>query len=274
MEISNSILSENASDVPPSSQQNEIVKLVAKIINFPISNDWSIVDQNEHLVLVHYSDTADMNMYGILRGVLVDTEVGAVIADSFGYTPTTIASSLTSVDGNLTLRDKNNTSHVLPIGNIIIKPVFEGIVMRIIWHKKKCYQITYRKINPYRSRWGYSKTFTSLYQEAGGPAPEQLFDTTKSYSNTVYDFLIVDQSFLIASRQRVNKPYLVFLTKRTMNIKRPVDETASGTIKFEMREKITGIVNESFILNVKSFTLEEANKHLMFGYYNKFDIKS
>jgi len=251
---------------------DELSQRVANILGLTDVHGWYVCDTDGDLAMVHYADDADMNMYGHLRGLLIDMEVGAIIADSFGYTPTAVASEIHESNGHITVKDKTNIFHTFGINDVIIKRVFEGVLIRVIWHKNQCYRITHRKIHPIRSRWGSSKSFISMYEEAGGPTVDQLFDTTKPYSNTCYDFLVVDQSLLVGTRQKVHKPYLVCLAQRTMNIKRPVDEVAPGRASFTTTDVIGGAVTESLIHDPQHLSIEEANHHLRFGYYNAFNV--
>lgn len=252
---------------------DDITKRAAEIIGLNDLSSWSVVDSDENKALVHYRDDADKAVYGHLRGVLLDLENGDVIADSFGYTPTAVALELKSTDNILSVKDTNGCVHDFTLDNVIIKKVFEGVVIRVIWHNSKLYRITHRKINPVRSRWGSAKSFISMYEEAGGPTAEQLFDTSKPYSSTCYDFLVVDQCLLVGTRQRVNVPYIIFLAKREMDIKRPVDQVAIGNPTFETTKEMTGSVTKSVIHDPPSLTLEEANAHLKFGYYDEFTVQ-
>lgn len=250
---------------------DELTRRVADILGLPDTNGWSVIDTCEHLAMVHYTEDADMNIYGKLRGILVDTEVGVIIADSFGYTPAAVSSKINENNGQITIMDKENNNHVFNPNEIVIKRVFEGVVIRVIWHKGHCYRITHRKINPIRSRWGSAKSFISMYEEANGPTADQLFDTTKPYSNTCYDFLVVDQSLLVGTRQKVTNPYLVYLSQRTMNINRPAEEMAPGRASFVTTNIMGGEINKSIIHEPKQLSIEEANHHLNFGYYNSFE---
>lgn len=275
IEIANTTSGVNNTPVLPfildaSYKGDDVTRRAAEILNLTDTHGWSVIDTDNGLAMVHYNDDADMNAHGDLRGLLLDLEVGAVIADSFGYTPTAVASELTASDGNLTVRDKDGVNHIFSLEDVVVKRVFEGVVIRVIWHGGKCYRITHRKINPVRSRWGSSKSFISMYEDAGGPSAEQLFDTTKLYSSTCYDFLVVDQSLLVGTRQKVNKPYIVCLTQRTMDVKRPAEEVAPGRASFVTTNAIGGAVNESMIHEPKQLSLVEANHHLKFGYYNEF----
>lgn len=260
---------------------DEVTRQVADILGFTDIQGWSVIDHDVEakLALVHYNDgfhdksLDNMKDYGDLRGVLVDLEVGAVIADSFGYTPTSIKSELVATDDSLAIRDTDDETHIFDMKTAVIKRVFEGVVIRAIWHKSKLYLITHRKINPIRSRWGSAKSFLTMYEEAHGPTAEQLFDITKPYSSTCYNFLVVDHSLLVGTRQKVTAPYLVYLAERQMDIKRPAEEVAPGKGDFVTSDNIGGSVLESFIHKPKPLTLEEANHHLKFGYYNSFAIE-
>ena len=252
---------------------DETTRRAAEILAMPDIHGWTVVDSDEDTALVHYRDDADKSVYGHIRGLFLDLEVGAVIADSFGYTPTAVASELTETEGCVVIKDKEGVTHNFPIGEAIVKRVFEGVVIRVIWRKNKLYRITHRKINPVRSRWGSSKSFIEMYEAAGGPTAEQLFDTTKPYSSTCYDFLVVDQSLLVGSRQKVDKPYIVCLAQRNMDIKRPEEEVALGRASFITSETISGAVTESMIHDPKQLSIEEANRHLKYGYYNEFPVE-
>src|SRR5437763_8501385 len=204
-----------------------LTRRVCDILGCKDIQSWSIIDTFEDLALVHYEEDSDMTTYGHLRGILVDIETGAIIADSFGYTPTALANKIEDNDGIISIKDKDDVNHIFS-GDYHIKRIFEGVVIRVIWYKSKLYRITHKKINPVRSRWGSSKPFISMYEEAGGPSAEQLFDTSKPYSSTCYHFLVVSPELLVGSRQKVSCPYIVCIAQHTMDLKRPVNDVAPG----------------------------------------------
>ncbi len=251
---------------------DDLTKRCMEILELPSVDGWEVVDSIDHLALVHYKPDADMNQFGSIRGLLLDLEVGAVIAGSFGYTPTVVTNSLTAIDGKISVVDTDGNTHNFTLDDCVMKVVFEGVVIRVLWHKGQLYRITHRKINPFRSRWGSAKSFITMYEEANGPTAEQLFDTTKPYSSTYYDFLVVDQGLLVGTRQKVTKPYIVCLAQRTANIKRPDEEVAVGQPTFEKVTTIGGSVDESLIHDPQNLSLDEANNHLKSGYYNEYPI--
>lgn len=258
---------------------SEFQQKVCSILGLTSVKGWSIVDTSDDLALVHYSDSEDPYQYGHLRGVLVDTEAGAIVSDSFGYTPSAVYHCLPEIIGDsekvIGIFDENQILHKFDVDKMSIKRAFEGVVLRCLWHKGKFYQITHKKINSQRSRWGSAKTFIQMYQEAGGPTAEQLFDTTKPFSSTVYSFIVVDTPLLVATKQIVNKPYIVFVESKDFDLKRPVDEVAQGNPISTVSE-ITSTVDQPFIHAPKELTIKEANEFLQGGYHgfhNHFDIR-
>lgn len=249
----------------------EITKKVSTVLQLPVNDNWGVIDVEDNLALVHYKASANMEVYGHLRGVLIDLEVGAILADSFsGYTPVAVTQTLSVMNNKIFIKDQNLKVHVFEAGKTIIKRIFEGVVIRVIWHKGKLYRITHKKINPERSHWGPTDNFLSMYEKAQGPKAEDLFDVSKPFSNTCYHFFLVDDSLLIGSRQRVNKPYLVLIAQRIMDIKRPEDQVAVGIPKFKTTDTIGSTVDESIIHTPMPLSVIEANNHLRYGYYEEF----
>ncbi|CAH6419484.1 3 phosphatase [uncultured virus] len=244
---------------------------VAEILGLPGIQGWTITDVDDNLAMVHYTDDADTVLYGHLRGILVDLEKGAIVATSFGHTPTAVASELVETNGVITVKDTTGDLHTFETANSSIKRVFEGVVIRVARHKGRSKRMTHRKINAQRSHWGSSPTFLSMYEEAGGPTDEQLFDLRYPYSSTVYVFMIRDKSLSVGARQKITRPCAVYLARYEMDLKRPEEEVAPGIANFTTSPLIGGEVNESFIHEPKSLTIEEANNHLKYGYYNAFD---
>lgn len=244
----------------------------AEILNIPNTDAWSVVQQQGNLVMVHYKDDADMKVYGNIRGCLIDIASKAILSDSFGYTPTAVASELTASEGVISIKDKDGQCHTFNQDEVIVKRAYDGVVVRVIWYGGKCYRFTHRRINADRSRWGPSKPFISMYEEAGGPSPEQLFDTSKPYSSTCYYFLVVDRALIVGTRQMISAPYIVFLDQRSIDTKRPSEEVAPGCPTFVTTDTVSGTVNTSHILVPEQLTLEKATRHLKYGYFEEFQV--
>jgi len=254
-------------------QGDELTQKVAEILKVDTNSGWSVVDTFENLAMVHYNEDANMNLVGHLRGVLVDLEKELIITDSFGYTPTIVSDKIEFKNGHLNMIDKEGNGFIFNESNVIINKLYEGVVIRVIWYNNKCFFLTHKKINPIKSRWGSSKYFLDMYKEANGPTAEQLFDTSKPYSNTCYFFLVVDKSLFVGTRQQVENPFISFLLKKTLNINRDNSECTGGIGSFNISNNMCGINNKSCIVKPENLTVEEANAHLTYGYYKKFDVK-
>ena len=277
--VPNPIVGETQTDVPfvfdTSYKGDEIKVHAGRIVGMTDPHGWYVAEAQDDMAILHYEDDADMSTHGHLRGTLVDLETDAIIADSFGHTPTAICSELVIVNNCIVVKDTEGVVHVFDMAHlldpVVMKRVFEGVVLRALWRKGKFHLITHKRIDASRSKWGSYKYFLTMYEEAGGPTAEQLFDTSKPFSSTTYDFLVVDQGLLVGTRQRVNKPYIVCLAQRTIDPKRPADQVAPGRATFTRNERIGWSVNESLIHDPKGLTLAEANHHLKYGYYNPFE---
>lgn len=250
-----------------------LTKRCAEIIGMKDLTGWSVIDTYENLALVHYNPKTDFQKFGRIRGLLLDTESGDIIADSFGYTPIAICDEIIPIDDNVSITDIDGINHkfLLTDKDVYVKRVFEGVVIRVIWYNNKMYRITHKKINPTRSKWGNSKRFLDIYDESNGPTAEQLFDTTKSYSSTCYHFLAVDSSLLVATRQKMTVPYLVYIESQEVILQKPETDIAPGIPTFPLIEKISGTVRESGIYNPRQLNINEVNRYLKYGYYNRYD---
>ena len=246
-----------------------LTRRCAEIIGMSDLTGWSVIDTYENLALVHYNPKTDFQKFGHIRGLLLDTESGDIIADSFGYTPIAIYDEITATDDVVSITDTDGVNHkfLLSDKDVYVKRVFEGVVIRVIWYNNKMYRITHKKINPVRSKWGNSKRFLDIYDESNGPTAEQLFDTTKPYSSTCYHFLAVDGTLLVATRQKVLAPYLVYIERQEVSLQKPVDDIAIGTPTFPLIEQIKGTVSISGIYNPRELNINQVNRYLKYGYY-------
>lgn len=250
-----------------------VTQRVLEITGFGGITGWSVLetvkDEEEvpELALIHYNDDGT-DAYGHVRGDVIDLEVGTVIAKSFGHTPTAVVERLVDADGALNIKDTEGRMHVFDAATCSIKRGVECVVFRAIKRKGKMHLFTHKRLTPDRSRWGSSPYFVSMYQEAGGPTEEQLFDPSKPFSSTCYVFAVVHPALLVATRQVVNAPYLVHLASFTMDLKRPDDQVAPGIATFPTSSVIGGTVDASFIYSPPDLSVEEANAHLKHGYYD------
>jgi hypothetical protein len=213
-----------------------------------------------------------MCIYGSVRGTLVDLDTGCVVTASFGYTPTAVTSHLKFINGKIAIKDSDGGNHVYFQDKVVILPLFESVLLRVIWYNNELLILSHRKINPKKSFWGASDNFLSLYYTAGGPSAENLFDTTKQFSSSCYIFSVVDSSLLIASKQDVRAPYLVLLAKNQLNISCDECDIADGMFNLDISSVITNRVTKSGIYKPLPLSVDEANRHLTFGYYPDMSV--
>ena len=241
---------------------------------------WSVVDSYKNLHLIHYNDDADMSLVGHLRGVVVDVTHGLIVCSSFGYTPTICTNELVvNHEGNIVLHDNNNITHTFGKETMIKRCYDGGVVLRVIYYavdgeEAQTFRITHKKIRPMKSRFGNSIFFTQMYKDAGGPLDSQLFDLTKKYSPMCYVFLVVHPKLLMATRQNVLKPYVVLLSINQLWVPSNgpflLEEVElECQYSFEMSPYISGEMNQAFVHFPEALSLEAANKHLLYGYYDE-----
>lgn len=242
---------------------------IAQIARLPNVTDWEILDRKGNLVLIHYRDDADMRELWWVRGLVVDIETERVIGDSFGYTSYAVCSELKTLDDHNTLviDDVDGVTHKFDIRSALVKVAYEGVVLRVFWYNSELWSVTHRRMDTKGSRWGRSRTFLEMYKAANGPTTEQLFDTSKPYSSTMYMFMVVDPELITATRQQVKVPYIVHIASMEMDLGRPQEQVAPGLMTSHPSKEVPGLVEESFIHHPPTLTLAQANAHLDHGYY-------
>ena len=110
----------------------------------------------------------------------------------------------------------------------VITPFYEGVTLRVFKWNGKVYYASNRRLDARESKWGDSKNFYTMYQEAKGPSEDELFDKDCPYSHTMYVFTIVHPDILNATRQHVIDPYIVLIKRKMINIKRPKSQIKPG----------------------------------------------
>lgn len=251
--------------------KKEKLNKVAKILNLDVDDvsDIEIIDEKDNMIMVHYKETADMAKVGFVRGIVIDYKSGSIIAGSHGYTPIAVTDKIEFVDSKFDIIDKNGMNHSYSDETCKIVPSFEGVVIRALWYNNKFYTISFKKFDPSKSHWGKSEYFTKMYYDAGGPDVSQLFDTSKPYSNTYYTFLVCHKDLLVATRQQVNSPYIVYLGKACNDLKLPSDLMSEGIESFKFSTHMPDVVDKKFIFKPSPMKVNECNDHLEFGYYQK-----
>ena len=261
--------------------QFEIRQLIANILSIPSNNSWEIVDSvpTENLYMIHYTEHADITIYGKYRGTIVDTKVGRIIRKGIGYTPTATVDELILNHNNyLEFIDENEKVHILD--KFMITRGFEATNISTFKHNNKVYHATNKRIDSSKSRWGGSRTFTELYYEVGGLADNELFDEQTIYSPFVYETLLVHPSLLQVTKLPVGSGFIVSLGVKIMWDQKntPYPDTTNPQKDFIIKtivgtDKLPLNPTVPVVYTPVNIDLETANKHLKYGFYDQQDYK-
>lgn len=245
---------------------------LSKFLNIDPDGPWTITTETDTgLALINHTANADMNLYSNLRGVVLDTQKGNLVSYSFPHADRFVGSQLPVVDGKIILSP--NVS--LNVSDVKIKRGFEGTLVYVFKHAGKVYRSTRKKMDFSRSKWGKSKTFGDIYWELGGPKDEDLFDPQKDYSVYCHTFILSHPDLLVSTRE-MNTGYLVYLGPRKMYT---AEENGSCPYPLEKVDTVlrcpvttNSLENaQGKIFSPSTFTLEEANAHLLFGNFQPFE---
>lgn len=259
---------------------DEFQAAICKILDVPDARLFEIKDVKGDLLLINISESAtsaELKKYGYIHGLVLDMRSRQSVLGSFGHTPVAVADEiLVGEDNMLHLTDVTKFKHDLVNDeNLSITPVYEGVVVRIIWYGGRAYYMTHKKIDCSKSKWGDSATFLELYEKSGGPAPELLFDTSKQYSRRAYSFMIVDPTLRVGSMLKNTQPCCVFLGMTMLHVDFPVgvDVDELQEKNFESFSVPIQELTEPKVINAQSMTIEEANRFLKYGFYNMNDVQ-
>ena len=268
--------------------------IVGSVLGIEDSAAWDIIssDPDFHLFMAHHKPEANLTEHGQIRGVVIDTQAKAVVAKSYGYTPTVHLDSLEVNAGTLNLVDETGTSHSIPLNLASITTGFEGTLISVFKHGGIVRRVTRKRLDPGRSRWGNSKPFIEMYWDLGGPTDEDLFHPHTDYSPWCHNFIIVHPQVQIVSKDNVGPGYLVYLgPKQLWTLDRDECPYKQLDLNNELFEGVSqevwdadsrpsaGWIDDTLMLpaigqgivNPPDLTLAEANKHLRFGFYDSFD---
>ena len=273
----------------------ELKKKVAPMLGLDPEGSWNVVSTLEGLAMIHADPEADLQYYRYLRGVVVDLATGQMVCSSY---PTTPSFTLFSLSQPSQQNNKLKLSEDLEIDltKFRFKIGFEGTLIHVFKVNGKVYRVTRKRLDPSRSKWGNSKNFSEMYWDLNGPADEVLFSPDKDYSPFCHSFIMVHPDVMIASREthsfdtnetEKGKGYLVYLGMKQMyspqncfypfekvdyTLKLPELTTVHPSL-FRHDETISrdGKTENTKIFCPENLTLQEANKHLMFGLYAPFE---
>jgi hypothetical protein len=261
------------------SKQSDIRDVIASILNIPNDKNWKIQDSipDKNLYLVHYTDDADLNIYGKLRGLIVDTKTKIIVCRGRGHTPIVTTNNLElNEKQQLELTDENGKEYKLK--NFVIERGYEATGIYRWKHNGTVYYSTNKTIDAFHSHWGKSKTFGQIYTELGGPNDNEIFNTETMYSPYVHEFLIVHPDLLNVTKLPIGVGFIVSLGIKMMwdpfnspfenyNVER--DSTiiyVKGTPQIPINTKVP------IIHTPMAIDLETANLHLNYGFYKPQDF--
>jgi hypothetical protein len=289
---SNALISSITGGIPKFDEQNpnesifnnstiseDIKSKIAKILEVPNDRNWKIQDsiEEEHLYLVHYTEIADMKIYGHLNGIIVDTKNETIVCKGRGYIPTVINNNLVlNENKELILRDENKELHL--ITNFTIQRGFESTGIYKFKHNGKVYTSTGKSIDASKSHWGKSKTFTQIYNELNGPVDDHLFNHAVQYSPDVHEFLLVHPDILNVTKLPVQSGFLIYLGFKPVWHPQSIlyhgydPHVHEDVLPVIGTTKIPLNVTEPVIYTPVDITLEEANHHLQYGFWKAQDL--
>jgi hypothetical protein len=248
-------------------------KQYGPMLGLEADGPWEIVSESDSLIMVHHKPDADMDIFGTLRGVVLDTTTGTIVSYSYPHAPKFVSTSLAVVNGKLLLDAKIS----LDMEKVKIKFGFEGPLIQVFKHNGKVYHSTRKRLEAGKSRWGNSKTFEEIYRELSGPEDNVLFDESKKYSPYCHTFIMNHPDVLVCTKDNVGKGNLIYLGPRQMystDVEKcpyPLEEV---DVNLHVPDTVTSYntdTEDKKTYSPEILTLEEANKHLLFGFYEGFE---
>lgn len=244
--------------------RNMIKDTIASITGIPNTKNWEIIDQipDKGLYMIHYTKTADLKLYGQLRGVVIDIINKQIVCRSYAHSPIAVYDELKLTDNELIIHDENGTIHTINKNNLRIKRGYEGVLIRIFKHDDVIYFSTHKKINAVKSRWGNGVTFIQMYNELVVLDPYDMFGPEPS-SPVVQLFILVHPDVQIVSKiDLIEGGFSIYLGGKLV---REVEDEK----KYEEYFNIDSLISE----REESISLTEANKFLSHGHYPKIKLE-
>jgi hypothetical protein len=234
--------------------------------------------ESEGLYLVHYTEGADLDKLGWIRGILVDINAMCIKAMPFGVTPwITLDEIVPNSKGDFNCLDENGNNLVLNINNLDISEGIEGCQVTTVWHNSKFYLITRKNIFAYKFRRPCWKvTAGEAWDKLEGPHEFELYDISKKHSPFSHTFILAYPEYLIATRKDFG-PGIISYGGFVQNF--PLDESCpykheevDDTIHLpNMEKEMPDIIFEPFIYDGKKLSVEEANHFLRYGWLDKYE---
>jgi hypothetical protein len=248
---------------------------ISKILNIPNNDNWEIYDSipTQNLYLIHYTNNADLNVYGFYRGIIIDLKTRKIVCKSrTGLITITTDKIIPNPDQTLILKDDYGIVHNLK--KYKIDRGFESTTIRKWKYNGIVYLSTYKRIDAREISWGNYKNFQTIYTELGGLPDKDLWPESVKYSPYVYEFLLVHRDLLACSKLPVGSGMIIY-----NGLIKKVWEFSNNPYNSESHEpyNITGTSilplypKEPVIYNPTEITISEANNHLHSGFYEAAD---
>jgi hypothetical protein len=261
-------------------KQSDIRDTISNILNIPNDKNWKIQDSipDKNLYLIHYTENADLNIYGKLRGLIVDTLAKVIVCRGRGNTPIVTSDHLELNDKKqLELIDETGKKYMM--NSFLLERGYEATGIYRWKHNGIVYYSTNKTIDASNSHWGKSKTFSQIYTELGGPNDNEIFNSETIYSSYVHEFLIVHPDLLNVTKLPVGVGFVVYLGAKVMwdPFNSPfsqfydIDRDSSimyvkGTTQIPLNTQVPMIHTPTGI------DIKTANHHLNYGFYEEQDF--
>jgi len=239
--------------------------IAAKILEVPDDpQSWELTPYPESgLAIVNYTQSANMDIYGKLKGTVIDINTQRIICQSYEHTSTAISNLDKEVwipddNGYLKLTDSDGINFFFHKDNIKIRPLFPGMVIRVFKHNGIVYYSSHRKLELTDSKIpGSSISFLDMYKNLGGPDGHNLFPSGDSNSPFCYMFLMVHRDLVNVSKINLRSDgFIVYLGVKSTDI--TLDEPVVLDTSTD--------INSGKLVSPTDMSVEEANLFLNWGY--------
>lgn len=237
----------------------ELKKKLSAIAGIELSPAWFICDRRENvgLYMIRYrEDRPDLlNDWGHVRGWVIDLQNQRVICGSIRASEPIISNSIEKTDEQYQVRHQSGNSYCFDTKTTTIQRGYDGVLLRIFKHQGVIYLINTRRFTIAKSFRQYNpeKTFLNMYQEAGGPDLDSMYEDQDQNGDYCYYLMLVHPDLLISTKENVDIGYVVYLGSECLDL-----ETTQIKWSPEFSETL---------VETEDLDLEEANKYLMYGKY-------
>lgn len=259
---------------------------ISEILGLPYipKRSWKVKHALGNRIHLAYNKNADMSVYGHIRAMTIDINVGAIICKSgFRFTPRIVSNNMVEENGIIKIGDLQ-----LPREQISINKVSEGAVVVVTYWQGEIQISSHSSITCRNSHWGKSGKFRDIFLEIG-PKVDQLFDIKYDYNCWAHTFMICDPNLIKASRQKVEAPYIVYLKSFRLWDKSPYpaelsydgenylktfvsEDNPDDPNLVKMVPKLYSRIHRPYIAIKSDISVDEANNFLNFGFYKAHDI--